>query len=419
MIFRVMGLLTLSAASVISATTVGQQAGEDAAWPQWRGPSRDGQISGSPWPDKLAEPVLRSLWRTELGPSYSGPIVGGGMVFTTETKDRQREIVRAFDAASGKQVWEASWEGAMRVPFFAASNGDWIRATPAFDGQRLYVAGMRDVLVCLDAQTGAEVWRVDFVAKLGSPLPAFGFVSSPLIIGDHIYVQAGSALTKLDKRTGEIVWQSLKDDGGMWGTAFSSPYLATIGDKAQLLVQTRTRLAGVDPGDGAVLWSQEIEAFRGMNILTPTVLQSSVFTSSYGGKSLLLEIAHTNDKWEAKQAWTNRRQGYMSTPIVIGQHAYLHLRNQRFACIDLKTGQDCWVTEPFGRYWSLVCQGERILALDEEGKLYLIAASREVPATGLRKISDAPTWAHLAVVKDRLYVRELQALAAYSWTAAP
>jgi outer membrane protein assembly factor BamB len=404
----------------LSATLYGQPIVEDAGWPQWRGPSRDGLVAGPAWPSTLGEPVLRNLWRTELGPSYSGPIVGGGLVFTTETRDRQREIVRACDAATGKQVWEASWEGALRVPFFAASNGDWIRATPAFDGSHLYVAGMRDVLVCLDAKTGAEIWRVDFVAKLGTPLPAFGFVSSPLVVGDWIYVQAGAALTKLDKRTGAIVWQSLKDDGGMWGSAFSSPYLATIGDRTQLLVQTRTRLAGVDPDNGTVLWSQNIEAFRGMNILTPTVLSSGVFTSSYGGKSLLLEIAHTNDQWEARQAWTSRLQGYMSTPIVIGQHAYLHLRNQRFACLDLKTGQDRWVTEPFGRYWSMVCQGERILALDEEGVLYLIAASPEkFQLLDSRKISDAPTWAHLALVHDRLYVRELQALAAYRWSAAP
>ena len=57
------------------------------------------------------------------------------------------EVVTAFDRQTGEQVWQVRWPGAMKVPFFAASNGSWIRATPAFDGERLYVAGMRDVLI--------------------------------------------------------------------------------------------------------------------------------------------------------------------------------------------------------------------------------------------------------------------------------
>ena len=61
----------------------------------------------------------------------------------------------AIDRATGQEVWRASWPGAMSVPFFAAANGSWIRATPALHDGRLYVAGMKDVLVCLEAATGA------------------------------------------------------------------------------------------------------------------------------------------------------------------------------------------------------------------------------------------------------------------------
>ena len=90
---------------------------------------------------------------------------------------------------------------------------------------------------------------------------------------------------KLDKQTGETVWRSLQDSGGMNGSAFSSPMKATIAGKPQILVQTRERLAGVDEITGEELWSQEIEAFRGMNILTPVVFGDAIFTSTYGGKS--------------------------------------------------------------------------------------------------------------------------------------
>lgn len=388
-------------------------------WPQWRGPSRDGMVQTRPWPETISGDSVQQLWRVALGPSYSGPIVGDGKVFTTETAEQKWEVVRAYELSSGKPIWETRWEGSMTVPFFAASNGSWIRATPALDDGMLFVAGMRDVLVCLDADSGKEIWKVDFVQQMETPLPSFGFVSSPLVSGDWLYVQAAASLVKLNKRTGEIVWRTLQDGGGMWGSAFSSPSLVELAGRPQLLVQTRQKLAGVDPEDGRVLWSRDIEAFRGMNILTPTVYESGVFTSSYGGRSQLIRLSEDGDDWKADQAWDNRLQGYMSTPLLIDGHAFLHLRNQRAACIRLSDGEITWISQPFGRYWSLVGQGGKILALDERGELLLLHANpEEFEVLDRRQIAEDETWAHLAVVDDLLVIRELGALAVYRWSDA-
>jgi outer membrane protein assembly factor BamB len=392
--------------------------GQAVIWPQWRGPSRDGFVaSDAPsWPGSLDEKTLSKSWQVKLGPSYSGPIVAADRVFVTETENSKNEVVRALDRKTGKELWQARWEGAMSVPFFAWSNGSWIRATPALDGETLYVAGMRDVLVALDAGTGEQRWRVDFVADYEKPLPAFGFVSSPLVKDQHIYVQAGAAVRKLDKQTGQSVWASMDDDGGMYGSAFSSPKIASLAGKEQLLVQTREQLAGLDLDTGAVLWSQKIEAFRGMNILTPTVLDDTVFTSSYGGRAWSFRVGRNGEAFTLDEVWNENTQAYMSTPVVIDGHAYLHLKNQRFTCIDLSTGERKWTTEPFGKYWSLVANGDRILALDEQGELFLIRATPdEFDLLDRRKVSDDSTWAHLAVCGQEVFVRELNAVAAYLW----
>lgn len=385
------------------------------SWPQWRGPQRNGLVAGTTWPGDLSEKHLSESWSVSLGPSYSGPIVAADRVFVTETKGQQYEVVRALDRKTGEQLWEAEWEGSMKVPFFAASNGSWIRATPAFDGERLYVAGMRDVLVCLDGGTGKILWKRDFVAETGSKLPQFGFVSSPLLLGDHVFVQAGASFAKLDKFTGKTVWQTLKDGGGMFGSAFSSPVYATVADVPQLVVQTRSMLAGVNPEDGAVLWSQEIAAFRGMNILTPTVIGDAVFTSSYGGRSSLLNITQTATSWSITETWSHKSQGYMSSPVVIDGHIYLHLRNQRFVCLDAKTGAECWTTKPFGKYWSMVANGDKLLALDQRGELLLIQASPdEFKLISRRNVAD-DAWAHLAIVNDEVFVRDLRAMKVFAW----
>ncbi len=408
------GLLLLV---LVLQTGLGAVARAEAPWGQWRGPNRDGFVDGpTPWPDGLAADRLEKAWRVDLGPGYSGPVIAGRAVIVTETRDKKTEHVRAIDRQTGAELWQASWDGAMSVPFFAASNGSWIRGTPCVDGDRVYVAGMRDVLVCLDAASGHEIWRKDFVADLKSPLPSFGFVSSPLVRGDHVFVQAAAGFVKLDKRTGAVVWRVLENGGGMMGSAFSSPFPAVIGGVPQILVQTRDELAGVDPETGNVLWKTQVEAFRGMNIVTPTVYDGRVFTSSYGGGSWLFAVDPARADRPVEQVWRNKIQGYMSTPIVIGGHAYIHLRNQRFACLDLTTGKEAWVTQPFGRYWSLVAQGERILALDETGDLRLIRATPEkYDLLGEARVATAESWAHLAVEGNEVYVRDLDGLTAYRW----
>lgn len=148
-----LGMIALSSPAILADDREGAPAA-GATWPQWRGPHRDGQVGGATWPDRLDENSLERLWRLPLGPSYSGPIVSEKYVFTTETRNKETEVVHALDRRTGEKRWRAEWKGALTVPFFAASNGSWIRSTPAFDGARLYVAGIRDVLVCLDATTG-------------------------------------------------------------------------------------------------------------------------------------------------------------------------------------------------------------------------------------------------------------------------
>ncbi|MCU0783419.1 MAG: PQQ-binding-like beta-propeller repeat protein [Verrucomicrobia bacterium] len=391
----------------------------DSAWPQWRGPQRNGQFTGPAWPDKVDAQHLERVWRVELGPSYSGPVVNADRVFTTESKDKKFEVVRAYDRTTGKELWKHEWEGMMSVPFFAKSNGDWIRSTPALDGDRLYVAGMRDVLVCLDARDGKEIWRKDFVKDLSAPPPDFGFVCSPLVDGEAVYVQAGASFVKLNKLTGELVWRTLADKGGMYGSVFSSPMSAELAGKRQLIVQTREKLAGVDPADGKVLWEQPIEAFRGMNILTPVAYKDTLFSSTYGGKTIGFRIAQADGKFTVTEAWKHKAQGYMTTPVVIDGAAYLHLKSQRVMAIEVGTGRELWTSEKsFGKYWSLVAQGDRILALDQRGILYLLRANKEkFDLLDERKLADSETWAHLAAAGDGLFVRELNALTAFRWCA--
>ncbi len=407
--------LTLSAGPASSLLAADESL--PPTWTQWRGPTRDGKVSGAAWPDRLSEGSLTPRWRIPLGPSYSGPIVSADIVFVTETKDKSTEVVRALDRRTGRELWSHSWAGAMSVPFYAKSRGDWIRATPATDGKRVFVAGMKDVLVAMNARTGKEEWRIDFVKKFGTGVPDFGLICSPLLDGDALFIQAANSLVKVNQATGEIVWRSFEGKPGVMSAgSFSSPVIATIGGVRQLVVQSRENLAGIDPESGKVLWTHPVPSFRGMNILTPTVIGDAVFTSSYQNRSWLYAVAKTAGGFNVQESWSNNAQGYMSSPVVVDGHAYLHLGNQRFTCIELTTGTRVWTSDSFGKYVSLVAQGDRILALDERGILLLFKADpKGFQLIDQYKVADDETWAHLVVCGDEILVRELRALSAFHW----
>ena len=387
-----------------------------ADWNQWRGPNRDSQLTESEWPDAL-NGRLNLLWEQEHAPSYSGPITQDGLVFTTETVDKTTERVTAYELKSGELVWQKEWPGAMAVPFFAASNGDWIRSTPAVSGNNLLVLGMRDVLVCLDTKTGNENWRLDFPSKTGSPLPAFGAVCSPLIDGDVAYVQSGGALVKVSMKDGSVLWSSLKDNKGMMSSgSFSSPLMATLAGKRQLLVQTRQALCGVDLETGNVLWQEPIQSMRGMNILTPVVKGDRVFNSAHSGKAQLFEISRDDDdQWSVVEIWNQKSQGYMSSPVLIGDTIYLHQKNQRATALGTEDGDIRWTSSPFGKYWSMVTNGKKILALDNTGELLLVTPSSVALEIDDRMKVANNCWAHIAIQNDLVIIRDLNALKVYQW----
>jgi outer membrane protein assembly factor BamB len=155
-----------------------------------------------------------------------------------------------------------------------------------------------------------------------------------------------------------------------------------------------------------------------MNILTPTQLGDSIFTSSYGGGSRLVNIARSADgKFAAEEKWSNKYQGYMTSPIVIDGHAYFYGRDRRFICFNLADGTEAWRTdERYGEYVSLVAQGSKMLALDMNGKLYFINANaKQFEKIDEMEVAKSETWAHLAVAGDELFIRDLDGVTAWKW----
>ncbi len=426
--FPALGSLALAARDMVCSVTVvllvaaftialgghSATADDDATWPQWRGPTRDGRVSGGPWPNDFAG--LKQLWRIEMPPSFSGPVTSKDTLFVTFTRDEKFEGVRALDRETGQQRWQAEWEGTMTVAELGTSMGSWIRATPALDGDSLYVAGMPDLLVCLNEATGAERWRADFHTRYGTPLPELGFVSSPLVLDEGVYVQAADSFVKVDKRTGKSLWRCLERADKGQGS-YSSPDFGAVLGRPQLLVANIDAIAGVDPTTGEVLWQRVLDSYDQGCILAPIVYRDGIFTSTRASQTGFYPLTRQNGRFEISNGWKNKLTVYMSSPVVIGDYAYMHLKNERFACVDLRDGTIRWTSNrPFSRYCSMAWCDDRILALTNDGELLLFKANPdEFVLLDRRTVSSEETWGHLAVAGNHVYIREKNAIAAYSW----
>jgi len=115
--------------------------------------------------------------------------------------------------------------------------------------------------------------------------------------------------------------------------------------------------------------------------------------------------------------WTHKAWGYTSTPVVINGVACEHLKSQRLMAIEVETGRELsTASEGFGKYASLVAQGDRALPLDQRGLLCLLRANlKRFELLHKPRLSDAEFWGHLAVAGNDLFVCGLDALVAYRW----
>ncbi len=400
-------LAFLFALDIAAATSIA----EEVTWNQWRGPDRDGV-----WPRELPKSLsdLEVLWDKPLQPSYSGPVTDGKLVYTTETVDESFERMTAFDLNTGDVTWTVKWDGAITVPPYAMANGSWIKSTPALAEDSLVVLGMRDEAVCLEPATGEIRWQADLAERFDARRPPFGGVCSPLIDDGAVYVMAGGATVKLSLADGSTIWKTLADEGED-DDALSSPVIETIAGERQLVVQTRTRLCGVDLKNGSLLWSQRIEAYRNMNVLTPTVFGNRVFTSAQRGRAQCLEVTHEDDAWSCQEVWNQKTQAYMSSPVVDGETIFMHSSSERLTALDALTGEILWTGKPMGKYQSLIRNDQIILVLNCEGELIAVEPNREkLTILDKRKVAE-DSWAYLGVFDGGLLVRDLKALKVYRY----
>jgi outer membrane protein assembly factor BamB len=383
-----------------------------AAWPQWRGPARDGVASAfsvpTTWPAQLTK-----KWQTTVGDGHSSPVIAGNRV-VVHTRQGTREIVAAHDLDSGKQLWQQGVEAPYTVNPAARAHGPGPKSTPAIGGGRVFTLGISGIFSAHDLATGKLLWR-----KNAPPTPPlYGTAASPMVDGTSVIAFLGGenagALTAMDAATGTVKWEWKGD-----GPGYSSPVIATLAGTRQVIVQSQTKLVGVNAADGRLLWETPIKTPFDQNSVTPVVVNDLVIYAGLENPTIALRVS-AGKSWTVAPAWRNEDVSmYMSSPAATGNTLFgLSNKNRgQFFAIEAAAGRTLWTTK--GREAenaSIVRAGEYLLLATTNSEL-IVARANAARYEEVKRysVADSATWAHPAFAGRTIIVKDVNSLTAWTF----
>lgn len=372
-------------------------------WYQWRGPNRDGHSLETGLLQQWPQDGPPRLWQASgAGDGFSSFSAADGRLFTLGARGGTEYVV-AFDAASGKKLWETP-----NGTRFRNEQGDGPRGTPTVDGGRVYALGGSGELAALDAATGRKIWSVHLVNTFGGVIPYWGYSESPLILGDRIVMNAGgrrASIVAIDKADGKTLWQNHNDEAG-----YSSPVLLRTGSLRHVVFFTGQRALAVDPRDGRLLWSYNRASNRTANIATPVVNGNRVFFSSgYGTGAGMVRVRAAGAIAAAQEVYFTRdMRNHHSSSVLVGDTIYGY-SDSILTALNFDTGQLAWRSRSIGK-GSLIYADERLYLYSERGIVGLADASpaayTERGRFSIPNTSGAPTWSHPIISNGKLILRD-------------
>ena len=408
------GIVTVLALLCVANKTVhsAEHEANSLEWHQWRGPNRDGISPETGLLKRWSDDGPTELWRIALGEGFSGVSISDGRAYTMFVKGED-EIVVCLDASSGNEIWRYLDD----YRFENRQGGDGPRATPTVDGDRVYVLSAYGRLVALDAINGKELWSHDFTKAFSSNVPRHGFSVSPVIEGELLLIEtggeSGKALLACDKRNGKIVWSSEDDAIG-----YSSPIIVTILGTRQTVFFTGRGLVSVSPKDGEIFWRYDWPTRFNVNAATPIFIPpDKIFISSgYDMGAAVVQIKEADGKLTAVEVWTSREmKNHFSSSVLYGGYVY-GFDNAFLKCIDAETGEEQWVKRGFGK-GSLIYADGNLIILGEGGNLALAKATPiQYEEAAQMQIFNGRCWTMPTLSGGKLYLRNTEEMICLDWS---
>ncbi len=400
--------------------------GQAKPWPRFRGTGAsgigDGQGAPARWDGATGEGVR---WKTRIpGLANSSPIVWGDRIFVTtavtksgdqslrtglygdvaSVDDTSRHVwkVLCLDKGTGEVLWQrTARRGRPKAKRHLKSTQ--ANPTPATDGESLVVHFGSQGIYCYDTG-GRRKWRRKKLGVLSSgwffdPTYEWGFSSSPILHDgkaiSQVDVHDGSYIAAYDLASGDVVWQTERDEIPTWGT----PVILPAAGGAEI-VTNGTTVRGYDAASGEELW--RLAPNSEVTVASPVVAGGVAFiTGGYppvrpiyavkpGGRGdLSLPAGETASE---QVLWSTDRGGtYIPTPIVYRGILYVLHNSGRLTAHDAATGELIYRAR-VGRSASFssspVAADGRLYFTTEEGATWVVRAGESYQVLGINQLGE-------------------------------
>ncbi len=373
----------------------------DSDWPQWRGPQTDGTAIDKDVPTKWDE-TTNVAWKADVpGRGHASPILVGSLVLlATAIEDQEKQLVIAYDRATGEQRWQKIvHEGGFPDHSEIHAKGTNANSTLASDGDQVFAVFFNSGKIFATAidLKGEQIWQKE-IGAFGSK---FGYAPSPVIFKSTVIVTAdnwgGGYIAALDRKTGEIVWRKKRPSV----STYSSPLLASIEGRDQLVISGCDRLVSFDPANGNEIWS--CEAISEATCGTPVTDGSSVFAS--GGYPEKQTIAVKADG-SGKIVWSNKTKIY--EPSLIATKSFVFgVSDEGIAwCWSNDNGKVLWKQRLGGSFSAspILCNG-KIYVPNLAGETFVFEAKGDAYHEVSKNKLGSDSYACIAVGGNELFMR--------------
>jgi len=363
-------------------------------WPQFRGPTGDGQTGAKHLPLIWSE-SKNVKWQTKIhGKGWSSPVVWEEQVWlTTATEDGKQMFVVCVDRDIGNIIHDilvfenAAPEDTKRFNSFASP-------TPVIEEGRVYVHFGSYGTACLDTDSGTTIWsRRDLECNHWR-----GPGSSPIIDGDLLFVAFDGYdkqyVVALNKHHGKTAW--LKDrsidydtNNGDLKKAFSTCTVVDYEGRRQLIAPAAVGTVSYDVATGNELWQVR---HGGMNAaVRPLFSDGLVFIAPGSTKKLhAVRVDGIGDVTETSIKWTHAKSGPMRpSPVLVNGMLFTISDDGVATCLQAKTGEVIWQKRVGGNFRASPIHGAgRIYFSSMEGKTTVIEASAEYKVLAENQLGD-------------------------------
>jgi len=379
-------------------------------WTGWRGNDRNGTVAGfakpAAWPSQLTK-----VWEMKVGLGDASPVMAKNQIFLLVKIDTT-EVVVCLDAAKGKEIWRSNLNPSPNITGPAIGHPG-PRSTPFIDKGKLYTLGAGGVVTCIDSKNGKIVWKND---AFTSEVPQFFTGCSPLVYDGKCIVQLGGknkgVIVAFDAKSGKELWKLEGEP-----TAYSSP-AQMAANKNQILVQSETGLLCVST-DGKLVWKIPTPVQRMFyNAPSPVFDGNKVFIAGQGGGTKAYSVTQTGDVWESKELWANKDFGTsFNTPILKDGFLYGNEAKQgKLFCLNAGTGEKAWADgAALNRFASILDLGGVLACLPATGPLIFFEPSATAYVELAKyKVAETDVYAHPLIIGDKIFVKEKEMLTCWS-----